>query len=72
MMFFPNGTANTSRTAGVGAGAGAFVISDRVNNVVRIRVFGGSGTVQTHMLVPGKSGVSESHWDENLKHWRYR
>jgi len=70
IVYLPTGMA-LSRAAGqVGIGQGAFeyyIWQDSTKwNTFRISVFGGAGTVQVQMKVPGTSN-----WDDNFAHWEY-
>lgn len=47
-------------------GAGIFTVEDIHENLIRVVVFSGAGSVVTEMKVPDSSV-----WDSNLRHWRY-
>ena len=70
IVYLPNGMALSAAAGQAGVGQGAFEYfvwqEARKWNTFRISVFGGAGTVQTRMHVPGTSN-----WDDNFAHWEY-
>jgi len=67
-VVMPNGQAVVNnQTKEIGAGQGVVQLSDRHGNLLRVRVFGGTGAVRVEMKKPG--GGDE--WDSHLVHWRY-
>lgn len=65
VVFLPDGSAIVHAND-VGAGVGAFVLSDRFNNRIMIQIRA-SGTVQERMW-DWEGGVG---WVPELRHWRY-
>ena len=66
VVFLPNGTANSHGT--VGAGEGAFLVSDINGNRFRVTIQGGAGTVTERMYDPNYPGD----WNpERFVNWRY-
>jgi len=70
IVYLPTGMAlsRAAGQAGIGQGAFEYYIwqDSRKWNTFRISVFGGAGTVQVQMKVPGTSN-----WDDNFAHWEY-
>ena len=67
VVFLANGSCNCSSSGGVGAGMGAFLVSDQNGNLFRVTVHGGAGTVEEHMQDPnGPDG-----WSTRYVNWRY-
>jgi type II secretion system protein H len=70
IVYQPSGMAMTAAGGQVGIGQGAieyFVWQDATKwNRFRMSVFGGAGTVQVRMAIPGSSN-----WDDNFAHWEY-
>lgn len=67
VVFLANGSCNCSSSGGVGAGMGAFLVSDQNGNLFRVTVHGGAGTVEEHMQDPnGPEG-----WSTRYVNWRY-
>ncbi len=66
-VVMPNGQAVVNdQTRQIGAGQGVVQLGDRHGNLVRVRVFGGTGAVRVEMQKPGGD-----EWDSHLVHWRY-
>lgn len=66
-VVMPNGQAVVNnQSKQIGAGTGVVQLADRHGNLLRVRVFGGTGAVRVEMKKPGAS-----EWDSNLVHWRY-
>lgn len=66
-VVLPNGQAVVNnQTKEIGAGQGVVQLSDRHGNLVRVRVFAGTGAVRVEMQKPGGG-----EWDSHLVHWRY-
>jgi len=70
IVYLPNGMARSQVAGAPGIGQGAFEFfvwyDGRKWNTFQISVYGGAGTVQTLMNIPGTSN-----WDTNLSHWEY-
>jgi len=70
IVYLPNGMANTQALSAPGIGQGAFEFfvwyDARKWNTFEISIFGGAGTIQTLMNIPGTSS-----WDSNFAHWEY-
>jgi len=66
VVFFANGTAMTHDSQ-IGTGQGAVVLTDTYNNLLRVTIQGGSGSVLVHMW-----DYDLEDWVENPKRlWRY-
>jgi len=70
IVFQPSGMALSSETIrqpGIGQGAFEYYVfqQNKKWNLFRIAVYGGAGTVETMMAVPGGG------WDHNFAHWEY-
>jgi len=70
IVYLPNGMARSNVAGEPGVGQGAFEYfvwyDARKWNTFRVSVFGGAGTVQTEMHIPGSSN-----WDNNFAYWEY-
>lgn len=70
IVYLPSGMARSQVASQPGIGQGAFEyyvwFDSRKWNTFRVSVFGGAGTVQTQMNIPGSSN-----WDDNFAHWEY-
>jgi len=70
VVYLPNGMARVEAAGQVGIGQGAFDYYIWRNgqkwNVFQVSVFGGAGTVQTLMKIPGTSN-----WSNNFAYWEY-
>ncbi len=70
IVYLPNGMARSKVLSQPGIGQGAFEYyvwyDARKWNTFRVSVFGGAGTVQTEMNIPGSSN-----WDSNFAYWEY-
>lgn len=70
IVYLPTGMALVEAVGQAGIGEGAFEYfiwqDSRKWNTFRIGIFGGAGTVQVRMQIPGTSN-----WDDNFAHWEY-
>jgi prepilin-type N-terminal cleavage/methylation domain-containing protein len=70
IVYLPNGMAlaQVAGQAGIGQGAFEYFVwrDSQKWNTFRLSVFGGAGTVQVRMHVPGTSS-----WDSNFAHWEH-
>jgi prepilin-type N-terminal cleavage/methylation domain-containing protein len=67
VLFLPSGSAIIAQGTTSPTGQAAIVIQDKQNNMIRLRVLSGTGTVVQEMRNP-----ENGEWDPNsTKYWRY-